>query len=305
MSYDTLPSVIRRSMTQDGMARLFVAESTSLVREAASIHSASKTMTAVLGRALTGTSLMGTLLKDKDNSLTLQIKGDGPAGTVCCVSDYAGNVRGYADCPWVELPPNAKGKLDVGGAVGREGTLYVIKDLGMEQPYVGMSPLVSGEIAEDITSYFARSEQTPSVCALGVRCDKEGKCVGAGGFLLQLLPGAEEGLIARLEENIGRIASVSVLTGRADSLAVLTDLVLDGIPYDIFDEFDIRFRCTCTSQRYLRALSTLAETDFEEMLADGKPVEAKCRFCGKTFSFAPDVLRAARAEAMKQSEEET
>lgn len=292
-------SVIRRIMTKDGMARLFVCDSTELVKKAASIHHTSKTMTAVLGRALTGCSLMGTLLKDKDNSLTLQFKGGGPAGTVCCVSDYAGNVRGYADHPEVELPPNAKGKLDVGGAVGREGTLYVIKDLGMDNPYVGMSPIVSGEIAEDITGYFARSEQTPSVCALGVRCDTEGRCVAAGGFLLQLLPGAEDALIDRLEGNIGKIASVSSLVGKSDSLYVLTDLVLDGIEYDIFDEFDIDFRCTCRADRYRRALATLAENDFNEMIGEGKPVEAKCRFCGKTYSFTPAELTEERAKALE------
>lgn len=284
----TPPSMITRMMSADGSARLFVIESTALVQKAQQIHSTSKTMTAVLGRALTGCSLMGTLLKDADHTLTLIFKGDGPAGTVCCVSDYAGNVRGYADDPSVELPPNAIGKLDVGGAIGHEGVMQVIKDLGMSaQPYSGMSPLRSGEIADDITEYFARSEQTPTVCALGVRCGTDKKCVAAGGFLLQLLPFADPTTVDRLEENVNKITSVSAIVGSPDSARVLTDLVFDGIEYDIFDEIPIEYRCTCSRARYESALKSISREELIDMVAQGEDVECVCRFCGEKYLFSP------------------
>lgn len=287
----TPPSRMKRIMTSDGSARLFVIDSTELVRQAQQLHGTSKTMTAVLGRALTGCSLMGTLLKDADHSLTLQFKGDGPAGTVCCVSDYAGNVRGYAENPTVELPPNEKGKLDVGGAVGRNGVMQVMKDLGMSaQPYAGMSPLRSGEIADDITEYFARSEQTPTVCALGVRCGSDKKCIAAGGFLLQLMPFAEESVIERLEQNVAKITSVSAIVGQPDSLQVLADIVLDGIPYDVFDTLPISYRCTCSSERYEQALHSLGRDEWSELAAQGETVECVCRFCGKKYHFSPELF---------------
>jgi molecular chaperone Hsp33 len=284
--------MITRIMTTDGSARLFVIESTELVQRAQQIHKTSKTMTAVLGRALTGCSLMGTLLKDADHSLTLQFKGGGPAGTVCCVSDYAGNVRGYADNPEVELPPNSIGKLDVGGAVGKDGVMQVIKDLGMSvQPYAGLCPLHSGEIADDITEYFARSEQTPTVCALGVRCDAEKKCIAAGGFLLQLMPGADDATVDRLEENIGKINSVSAIVGRADSMRVLADLVLNGIEYEVFDQFPIEYRCSCTRQRYANALRTLGREELTDMIAAGEDIECVCRFCKERYVFPVEQLK--------------
>lgn len=288
----TPPSNITRMMSRDGSARLFVIDSTAMVQRAQDIHHTSKTMTAVLGRALTGCSLMGCMLKDADHSLTLQFKGGGPAGTVCCVSDYCGNVRGYAENPEVELPPNSKGKLDVGGAVGRDGVMQVIKDLGMSaQPYSGMSELHSGEIADDITEYFVRSEQTPTVCALGVRCGSDKKCIAAGGFLLQLLPFADESIIERLEQNVAKIQSVSAIVGKSDSARVLTDLVFDGIEYDIFDQIPVEYRCTCKRERYSAALKSLGRDELREMIADGEDVECVCRFCGKAYRFPVDELK--------------
>ena len=293
----TPSSHITRLMSRDGSARLLVIESTALVQRAQQIHSTSKTMTAVLGRALTGCSLMGSLLKDADHTLTLQFKGGGPAGTVCCVSDYAGNVRGYADHPEIELPPNAIGKLDVGGAVGRDGVMQVIKDLGMStQPYSGMSPLHSGEIADDITEYFARSEQTPTVCALGVRCGTDKRCIAAGGFLLQLLPFADEGTVDRLEKNVSGITSVSSIVGRPDSAKVLIDLVFDGIEYDLFDEIPIEYRCSCSRSRYRSALRSLGREELTDMIAQGEDVECVCRFCGERYCFSTDELKEWLAE---------
>ncbi len=282
----SIPSSITRIMSRDGSARLILLDSTAIVQKAQSIHHTSKTMTAALGRALSGCSLMGSLLKDKDHTLTLQFKGGGPGGTICCVSDYFGNVRGYAENPDVELPPNALGKLDVGGAVGSGGVMQVLKDLGMSAtPYAGMSPLKSGEIADDITEYFARSEQTPTVCALGVRCDQEKNCTAAGGFLLQLLPFADESIITKLEENVGGITSVSAIVGAPDSAKVLADLVFDGIEYDVFDSYEVEYRCTCSRSRYESALRSLGKEELEDILAAGEDIDAACRFCGTHYRF--------------------
>lgn len=290
-------SYICRAITRDGSARIIFTDSTDIVKAATEIHHTSKTMTAVLGRALTAASLMGSLLKDKDNSLTLQIKGDGPAGTIICVSDYSGNVRGCADDPTVELPPNSAGKLNVGGAVGM-GSLYVIKDMGMNDPYVGVSELVSGEIGDDITEYFAASEQTPSVCALGVRVDTEKHCTAAGGYLLQLLPGADESMIPIIEENVGRMDSVSSLVFAGKTGEEIIAQVFEGIEYDMFDEFDTDYVCTCSRERYLTALAGLSDKDMDD-LRDGKPIEAQCHFCGKKYSFSVEEIDAKRNEDKK------
>jgi molecular chaperone Hsp33 len=223
-------------------------------------------MTAVLGRALTATSLMACLLKDRDNTLTLQLRGDGPAGSVICVGDDKGNVRGYAENPDCELPPNSLGKLDVGGAVGH-GTMYVIKDMGMNDPYVGVSPIVSGEIAEDVTEYFASSEQTPTVCALGVRVDRDNMCFAAGGYLVQLMPGCYDEDIDRLETNVKMAGSVSKQIADGMDGDEIIAALFDGIEYDMFDEFDIGYVCPCERDKYLRALVSLNEKDMNELLA--------------------------------------
>lgn len=277
-------STIIRAMTRDGSARITFIDSTAAVKQMAQIHSPSKTMTAVLGRAMSAASLMGSLLKDKDNTLTLRFDGDGPAGKIIAVSDYMGNVRICADNYAAELPPNEKGKLDVGGAVGR-GTMYVIRDLGLSEPYVGSASIVSGEIAEDVTNYFAVSEQTPTVCALGVRVNREKQCFAAGGYLVQLLPGAEEEVISALERNIASIESVSRMIADGVGGEEIISRVFDGIEFDIFDEFDCGYRCTCSRERYLTALRSLCRKDIEELKADAKPIEVCCQFCGEKYTF--------------------
>lgn len=287
-------SYITRAVTRDGSARIFAIDSTELVRRASEIHHTAKTATAVLGRALTGTSLMGTLLKDKGDSLTLQIRGDGPAGMVVCVSDYTGNVRGYMEHPEVELAPNKLGKLDVGGAVG-QGMLYVIRDTGLKEPYIGMSPIVSGEIAEDLTNYYATSEQTPSVCALGVRVNPDLTVKSAGGFLVQLLPGADDSLIDQLEKNITMMPSVSAILATGAKTDEIIAQVFQDIPFDFFDEFDVVYHCNCSKDRYVRGLSGLPEKDLLEMIQDGQPIETKCQFCQETYSFTTEELRAILA----------
>lgn len=297
-------SIIKRAISSDGGIRVLFCDSTAIVRRACEIHHTSKTMTAVLGRALTATSLMSSLLKDKDNTLTLQLKGDGPAGSIVCVGDYMGNVRGYADDPTVELPPNKYGKLDVGGAVGH-GSMYIIKDMGMNEPYVGVSPIVSGEIAEDITEYFASSEQTPTVCALGVRVNTDNMCFAAGGYLIQLMPGYEESDVERIETNVNMAESVSKMIADGKNGDEIIALLFDGIEYEMFDEFDIEYRCNCARDRYLRALVSLNETDMQELRDAGEPVETNCRFCGKKYVFELDELDKAREEAKKQQDEES
>lgn len=285
-------SLITRAITVDGSARMILAETTELVQKAADIHNTSKTMTAVLGRSLTAAALMGCLLKDKDNSLTLQINGNGPAGRIVCVSDYKGNVRGYAENPEVELMPNARGKLDVGGAVGHEGSLIVIKDMGMGEPYVGTCPLVDGEIADDVTKYFAVSEQTPTVCALGVRVDQNRKLLAAGGFLVQLMPGADESVISAIERNIATISSVSAMIQNKMRADEIFAAVLAGTAYETFDEFDIDYVCTCSREKYLSAIADLSAGDVKELVSEDKTIEAVCRFCNKKYEFTcEEVLR--------------
>lgn len=294
---------ISRAMTRDGSVRIVCTDSTAIVQHAREVHDLSKTMTATLGRCLTVTSLMGSLLKDKTDALTIQLRGDGPAGMLLCVSDYMGNVRGYAEHPDAELPPNDKGKLDVGGAVGA-GSLYVIRDLGVGEPYVGISPLVSGEIGDDISEYYASSEQTPTVCALGVRVSPELRCKAAGGFLLQLMPGADESLIPLLEKNVAEIGSVSKLIELGKTPEEIIGMALEGIPFDLFDSFETEYRCNCSREKYLRALVALNAQDFAELEAEGQPIETECRFCRKKYVFPVDEIARLRAAAQSEKTEE-
>ena len=286
-------SVITRAMTRDGSARILCADTTAIVQKAFEIHRTAKTMTAALGRTLTATPLLRSLLKDKTDTPPLQIKGDGPAGTILCVSNYRGDVRGYAENPNTELPPNEHGKLDVGGAVG-QGTLCIIRDFGTGEPYVGISQLVSGEIAEDISEYFVTSEQTPTVCALGVRANTDNSCKSAGGFLLQLLPGADDAMIPTLEKNIAALGSVSKLIEIGKTPEDIIAMVLEGIEYDLFDSYEIEYQCSCDRDKYLRALISLNQADMDELAESGEPIETECRFCHTKYIFAIDEILKAR-----------
>ncbi len=296
-------SYIARGISRDGSARIICADTTKIVDTAAAIHNTSKTMTAVLGRSLTASSLMGSLLKSIEDTMTLQIRGDGPGGLIVCCADSYGNVRGYAQNPSVELEPNDKGKLDVGGAVGK-GSIYVVKDMGLENPYVGYSPIVSGEIAEDITEYFAKSEQTPTVCNLGVRVEKEGGCKASGGFILQLLPFADEGIIPKLEENCGKITSVSGLIDEGKTPEEIIGIVFDGIEYDMFDNVDIAYKCVCNRDKYAASLVGLGPDELQEIADDGKGAEICCQFCNTKYNFSDDeikkLLQIAKSKKEKQ-----
>lgn len=284
-----MSSKITRFITSDGSARLIFADTTEIVNVSHNIHMTTPTASATLGRALTAASLLGSLMKNETDSLTLQIKGDGPAGTIICVSDYMGNVRGYIENPMVDLPLKPNGKLDVGGAVGR-GILSVVRDLGGKEPYIGMSELVSGEIAEDLTSYFYNSEQTPSACALGVLVDRDYSCRVSGGFILQLLPGADDAVAAKLETNMMQITSVTNLMNDGKGAEDFAKIVFDGIEYEMFDTIDVSYKCTCSKEKYAKGIVSLGKEEISAMIEEEKTITTSCRFCDKEYIFSENEL---------------
>lgn len=272
-----------RMMSDDGALCVIAVDSTDIVTEMRNIHATSKVCSAALGRLLTAASLMGSMLKGKDDSLTVKINGGGPCGTVLAVSDSNGNVRGCIGKSDVSLPLNGKGKLDVQAAVGTNGALTVIKDLGLKEPYIGQVPIVSGEIAEDITSYYATSEQTPTVCALGVLVNPDDESIiCSGGFLIQLLPFAPDETIDMLENDIKSIKPVTTMLFEKMSPEEICHAVLPSFKLEKLDEAVVGYRCTCSRERVVKALVATGKDGLTEM-AEDETTEVVCNFCNKKY----------------------
>lgn len=287
-------SELVRMISVDGTLTVMAVDSTDMINEMERIHKTSAVTSAALGRLLTAASLMGSVLKGKDDSVTLRLNGGGPAGSVIAVSDSDGNVRGYVENPVVEIPLNKKGKLDVAGAVGTDGSLTVMKDLGLKEPYIGQIPIVTGEIAEDITSYYAVSEQTPTVCALGVLVNPDLTIRAAGGFLIQLLPTAQDDTIDLVEKCIEGIPSVTqMLTSGMDPEKICRS-VLKEFELDRLDGSNPEYKCNCSRERVKKALISVGKAELEDMAKDNG-TEVCCHFCDKKYRFTPeDIIRLAR-----------
>ena len=289
---------IIRATAGDGFIKMAVITARDMVQRAREIHSCSPTASAALGRSLCAASLMGEMMKEENATLTLRINGGGPLGSLVAVSDSGGNVRGYVDDPSVDLPLRSDGKLNVGAAVGRDGMLTVSRDIGLKEPYIGSTELVSGEIAEDVTAYLLESEQVPSACGLGVLVDTDLSIKAAGGFIVQLMPGADEALIGRLEENIFLMDQLTTILDEDGAMAVF-DQVLKGFTYHTVGETPVEYRCYCSRERVEEALRCIDKGQLTEMAEDGKDITVSCQFCDRIYRFSPAQLQAL-AEAKEQ-----
>ncbi len=282
-------SKLVRMIATDGTLTAMAIDSTDMINEMERIHKTSAVTSAALGRLLTAASLMGAVLKGKDDSVTLRLNGGGPAGAVIAVSDSNGNVRGYVENPIVEIPLNIKGKLDVAGAVGKGGSLTVMKDLGLKEPYIGQVPIVSGEIAEDITSYYAISEQTPTVCALGVLVNPDLTIRAAGGFIIQLLPTAMDDTIDLVEQCIEGIPSVTQMLTSGMTPEDICRKVLSKFELEVLDGSEPEYKCNCSKQRVEKALVSIGKAELEEIAKDNG-TEVCCHFCDKKYRFTPEEI---------------
>ena len=277
-----------RGMSMDGFVKAVAIRSTELVRRGAEIHKTTPNATAAFGRALTAASMMGNMQKVDNGSMTLQIKGDGPIGTIVCVSDPQGNVRGYVYEPNVPLVEKYPGKLDVGATVGTEGTLTVIRDLQMKEPYVGSIELVSGEIGDDVTAYFAQSEQTPTACALGVLIDRDQSVKVAGGYLLQLLPGAPEETIDALEKGIQRAGAVTKMLEQGMTPEEVLGQVCGDLGILFMETTEVSYQCYCSRECVTGVLLSLGKKELTEIMQEGKTFPVECQFCDMVYEFTPE-----------------
>ncbi len=281
---------IVRATAAGAKIRAFAAVTTDLCEVARKSHNTSPIMTAALGRLLTGGAMMGIMQKGEEDLLTLQIKSAGPARGLTVTADSKGRVKGYVLVPDVMLPPNALGKLDVGGAVG-PGVLTVIKDMGLKDPYVGTIDLQTSEIGDDLTYYFAVSEQVPSTVGLGVLMNKDNTVKHAGGFIVQLMPFAEDEIIDKLEENLKNIKSVTSLFEEGHTPESILELILKDLDMEIQDKTPAEFYCNCSKERFLRGLASLDKKELKEMADEGKEIEVNCQFCGKHYYYGADEIR--------------
>ena len=280
-----------RGMSLDGFVKAVAIRSTELVGEAARIHRTTPNATAAFGRALTAASMMGNMQKTENGSMTLQIKGGGPIGSIVCVSDPVGNVRGYVYEPNVPFEEKYPGKLNVGATVGTDGTLTVIRDLQMKEPYVGSVPLVTGEIGDDVTAYFAQSEQTPTACALGVLIDTDCSVKVAGGYILQLLPGAPEETIVKLEEGIRRAGAVTPMLEQGMTPEDILGQVCGDLGILFLETTEVSYKCYCSKERVEAALISLGRKELTEIMEEGKPFPVECQFCDTIYTFTPEDIK--------------
>lgn len=281
---------IVRATAANAQIRAFAATTKEMVETARSTHDTSPVMTAALGRLLTTGAMMGSMLKGEKDILTLQIRGDGPAKGLTVTADSKANVKGYAIEPQVMLPPNALGKLDVGGALGA-GFLSVIKDMGLKEPYVGQTELQTGEIAEDLTYYFATSEQVPSAVGLGVLMERDNTVKQAGGFIIQLMPFAEEEVIEKLEKKLAEVTSVTKLLDDGNTPEQILEILLGDLGVEITDTMPAKYYCNCDKERVEKAIVSIGKKEINEMIQDGKPIEVKCHFCNTAYQFTIEDLK--------------
>ena len=279
-----------RGMTMDGFVKVVAIRSTEMVRRGAQIHNTTPNATAAFGRALTAASMMGNMQKTPNGSMTLQIKGGGPIGSIVCVSDPVGNVRGYVYEPNVPLVEKYPGKLDVGATVGTNGTLTVIRDLQMKEPYVGSVELVSGEIGDDVTAYFAQSEQTPTACALGVLVDRDCSVKVAGGYLVQLLPGAPGEVVDKLEAGIQRAGAVTKMLESGLTPEDILGQVCGDLGVVFMETTEVGYKCYCDRDRVTAALISLGREELSQIRDEGKEFPVECQFCDEVYSFTPSDL---------------
>lgn len=293
-----MSDILLRAIARDAGIQISAAVTTGLVERAREIHDTTPVATAALGRTLTATAIMGSQLKTDDGSVTVQVKGNGPLGTIVCVGDSDGWVRGYLQNPGCELPLRADGKLNVGGGVGR-GYLMVIKDIGLKDPITGTVALVNGEIAEDLTRYFAESEQIPSACALGVLVDTDRSVKCAGGWLVQLMPGVKDADIDRLEANLAKIEPMTTMLDKGLTLEQIVQTVLGGFVVDFLQTDTIGYRCACSRDKVERALISMGKDELSKMAAEQEKSEVTCQFCDKVYTFSRAELQQILAHAEK------
>ena len=280
-----------RATAGNAQIRAFAATTRDLADYGRRAHGLSPIATAALGRLMTGTVMMGTMMDNDDDLITVKMDGDGPLKSVLATADNKGHVKGYVSNPLVIMEPNASGHLNVGGGIG-EGTLTVIRDMGMKEPYIGQVPLYSGEVAEDLTYYFTKSEQTPSSVGLGVLVERESlSVIAAGGFIIQLLPFADESTISHLEENLKKFSSVTDILKAGKTPEELLNIILEGFDIEFTDRIDLDFYCNCDRDRVERALMLIGEKELDEMISEGKEIEMRCHFCNKAYTFSVDELK--------------